>query len=399
MSGAIQLNQRKVDVAINWAGGLHHAKKSEASGFCYVNDIVLAILELLKYHQRVVYIDIDVHHGDGVEEAFLTTDRVMTVSFHKYDKEFFPATGDLKDTGAGRGRYYSVNVPLHSGIDDESYERLFASVMKGVMDSYRPNAIVLQCGADSLTGDRLGVFNLTLKGHGKCVEFMMKYNLPLLLLGGGGYTIRNVARCWAYETGIALGIEIPNKIPFNCDFKYYQPDFELHLHKNEEMQNENSPKYLESVRIGIMENLRNLPCAPSVEMREIPKDAINMEENDQESDNPEERISILASDKRILNPMEFSDSEDEGEGRRNQHNFGPEKKRRRQGRSVPRVPPKGKKEEVKKDPVKKTAVTTNGKSNGKNAPSSPQPGPSRPYWQRPIVSKPVRMEVDSDSSD
>lgn len=77
------------------SAGLHHAKKSEASGFCYVNDIVLGILELLKYHQRVLYIDIDVHHGDGVEEAFYTTDRVMTVSFHKYG-EYFPGTGDLR---------------------------------------------------------------------------------------------------------------------------------------------------------------------------------------------------------------------------------------------------------------------------------------------------------------
>ena len=79
---------------MNWGGGLHHAKKSEASGFCYVNDINLAILELLKYHQRVLYIDIDNHHGDGVEEAFYTTDRVMTVSLHKYG-EYFPGTGDV----------------------------------------------------------------------------------------------------------------------------------------------------------------------------------------------------------------------------------------------------------------------------------------------------------------
>lgn len=106
---------------MNWAGGLHHAKKSEASGFCYVNDIVLAILELLKYHQRVLYIDIDIHHGDGVEEAFYTTDRVMTVSFHKYG-EYFPGTGDLRDIGAGRGKYYSLNFPLRDGIDDQCYE-------------------------------------------------------------------------------------------------------------------------------------------------------------------------------------------------------------------------------------------------------------------------------------
>ena len=95
MASAVKLNKQAADIAINWAGGLHHAKKSEASGFCYVNDIVLAILELLKYHQRVLYIDIDIHHGDGVEEAFYTTDRVMTASFHKYG-EYFPGTGDLR---------------------------------------------------------------------------------------------------------------------------------------------------------------------------------------------------------------------------------------------------------------------------------------------------------------
>ena len=91
VAGAIKLNKQACDIALNWGGGLHHAKKSEASGFCYVNDIVLAILELLKYHQRVLYIDIDIHHGDGVEEAFYTTDRVMTVSFHKYG-EYFPVS-------------------------------------------------------------------------------------------------------------------------------------------------------------------------------------------------------------------------------------------------------------------------------------------------------------------
>ena len=101
--GAARLSRDKCDIAINWAGGLHHAKKGEASGFCYINgvslltDIVLGILELLRYHPRVLYIDIDVHHGDGVEEAFYTTDRVMTCSFHKYG-EFFPGTGELRDT-------------------------------------------------------------------------------------------------------------------------------------------------------------------------------------------------------------------------------------------------------------------------------------------------------------
>ena len=87
------------DITINWGGGLHHAKKCEASGFCYTNDIVLAILELLKYHARVLYLDVDVHHGDGVEEAFFLTNRVMTVSFHQYGEDFFPETGGLESIG------------------------------------------------------------------------------------------------------------------------------------------------------------------------------------------------------------------------------------------------------------------------------------------------------------
>lgn len=90
LEGAQKLNHNQSDICINWSGGLHHAKKYEPSGFCYVNDIVISILELLKYHPRVLYIDIDVHHGDGVQEAFYLTDRVMTVSFHKYGDKFFP---------------------------------------------------------------------------------------------------------------------------------------------------------------------------------------------------------------------------------------------------------------------------------------------------------------------
>ncbi len=120
IGGAVRLNQGASDIVINWAGGLHHAKKSEASGFCYVNDCVLAILELLKQHQRVLYIDIDIHHGDGVDEAFYTSNRVMTCSFHKFG-EYFPGTGDVKDKGFGQGENYAINVPLHDGMDDDSF--------------------------------------------------------------------------------------------------------------------------------------------------------------------------------------------------------------------------------------------------------------------------------------
>jgi histone deacetylase 1/2 len=130
LAAANKLIRGESDIAINWAGGLHHAKKTEASGFCYINDIVLAVLELLRYHQRVLYIDIDIHHGDGVEEAFSTTDRVMTASFHM--TEFFPGTGKLEETGIGKGKNYAVNVPLQKGMDDWSYQNLFEPVSGSV---------------------------------------------------------------------------------------------------------------------------------------------------------------------------------------------------------------------------------------------------------------------------
>ena len=193
---------------------MHHAKRQESSGFCYVNDCVLAILELLKYYPRVLYIDIDVHHGDGVEEAFLLTDRVLTCSFHKF-KDFFPGTGNFDDIGFYKGKYHSVNFPLMEGIDDMTYEHIFKPIIDQIFTCFDPSAVVLQCGSDSLSGDKLGCFNLSIKGHGKCVEYVKAKGVPTLLLGGGGYTLRNVPRCWTYETSLALGVEIENEIPEN----------------------------------------------------------------------------------------------------------------------------------------------------------------------------------------
>jgi len=308
VASAVKLNKQAADIAVNWAGGLHHAKKSEASGFCYVNDIVLAILELLKYHQRVLYIDIDIHHGDGVEEAFYTTDRVMTVSFHKYG-EYFPGTGDLRDIGAGRGKYYSLNFPLRDGIDDLSYEGIFVPVMSRVMELYQPSAIVLQCGADSLSGDRLGCFNLTLKGHAKCVEFMKRYNLPLMLLGGGGYTIRNVARCWTYETAVALETDIPNELPYNDYFEYFGPDFKLHIAPSN-MSNQNTSEYMDKIRSRLLENLRMLPHAPGVQMADIPEDSLDINKEKEAEDeggeaDKDKRLGVKIMDKMVEPANEF----------------------------------------------------------------------------------------------
>ncbi|KAJ0048741.1 hypothetical protein Pint_15521 [Pistacia integerrima] len=237
IGAAVKLNRGDADIALNWAGGLHHAKKSEASGFCYVNDIVLGILELLKVHKRVLYVDIDVHHGDGVEEAFYTTDRVMTVSFHKFG-DFFPGTGHIKDVGAGQGKNYALNVPLNDGLDDESFRGLFRPIIQKVMEVYQPDAVILQCSS-------------------------------LMVLGGGGYTIRNVARCWCYETAVAVGVEPDNKLPYNEYYEYFGPDYTLHVEPCN-MENLNTAKDMERIRATLLEQLSRLSHAPSVPFQTTP---------------------------------------------------------------------------------------------------------------------------------
>ena len=311
LDGAVKLNNNQADIVVNWSGGFHHAKKFEASGFCYVNDIVLSILELLKHHTRVLYIDIDIHHGDGVQEAFYLTDRVMTVSFHRFGNYFFPGTGDLLELGMERGKYYSVNVPLREGIDDEGFLYIFKPVIEKVFQFYQPSCVVLQCGADSLAGDRLGCFNLSIRGHGECVRYVKKHNLPLLVLGGGGYTIRNVARCWAYETALILNRDIDNIIPTNEYYEFYAPDYSLlpDLTSNNKTDNHNSRQYLDLILQSVTEHLRMLPGAPAVQMQEIPPDFSRLDLAPQEPVGIDERLSTYERDRLVPHSAEFYDSE------------------------------------------------------------------------------------------
>ncbi|TBU32316.1 histone deacetylase RPD3 [Dichomitus squalens] len=273
VAAAQRLMEGKCDIAINWAGGLHHAKKREASGFCYVNDIVLGILEMLRSVPRVLYIDIDCHHGDGVEEAFYTTNRVMTCSFHKYG-EYFPGTGTQHDKGRGKGRGYALNIPLKDGITDEAYRSVFEPVIDKILDVFQPSAIVLQCGADSLSGDKLGCLNLTMHGHANCVRYVRSKNIPLMLLGGGGYTVKNVARTWTYETACALGIEndIDLNLPWNEYFEWFGPRYRLEVPESnmEDMNTES----LDKVRSNALEQLSRLRPAPSVGLQDVPRASV-----------------------------------------------------------------------------------------------------------------------------
>ncbi|EAZ17744.1 hypothetical protein OsJ_33290 [Oryza sativa Japonica Group] len=266
------------DIAINWSGGMHHASACKATGFCYVNDIVLAINELLGTFSRVIYVDIDAHHGDGVQDAFLDSNRVMTLSFHRYGKitphkNFFPGSGAVNEIGDGAGKHYSVNVPLDAGVRDDVYHTLFEPIVGKAMEVFQPEAIVLQCGADSLSGDRLGGMELSVRGHAECVGFLRGFNLPLLLVGGGGYTINHVASAWCYETAVAVGkegelpddIEIPSH---GYELMYKNQGNKLHYKTSTATAARKRSSSTEVTKGKVLEHLSQVKRAPSVQFQE-----------------------------------------------------------------------------------------------------------------------------------
>lgn len=311
LSAARTLLNESSEIAINWSGGLHHAQKNEASGFCYVNDIVIAILYLLRLHSRVLYIDIDIHHGDGVQNAFWTTDRVMTLSFHKFAPStreyFFPGTGSLNETGERQGSHYSLNFPLQDGITDESYLEIFKNITNAVIASYRPSCIVLQCGADSLGSDRLGRFSLSIQGHAAAVNHIKSHSLPLLILGGGGYTLKNVARCWTAETAILCDTQVSAKLPETPYHNFFGPDYSLYPLLKPRFEDQNTKKYLNGVQSKIMDQLRYLNHAPNVMMDWTP----DMFDDDEDQARQEE-VDEALKDRRTGT----LDSAVTGEGRR-----------------------------------------------------------------------------------
>ena len=254
----------QADIAINWAGGFHHAKQSSAAGFCYINDCVLAIVQLLTSLDRVLYIDIDFHHGDGVEQAFYITDRVCTLSFHRFSPsgKVFPGSGDIGDTGAGLGAFHSINVPLVGGVSDEAFIGIFHPIVAALVIKFKPNAIVLQAGADSLTGDCVGMqngsFSLSTRGHAQCVKIVRDLKIPLLVLGGGGYSKESVAKCWAIETAVLCGKEIhelPDLIPNNDFYFSSYAEKNLHVEPKKDSVDFNSPGRLNLIKEQVLNNI------------------------------------------------------------------------------------------------------------------------------------------------
>ncbi|KAF9925436.1 Histone deacetylase 8 [Linnemannia zychae] len=225
MEAATLLCDDAFDIVIHWDGGRHHAKKDAAAGFCFVNDIVLGIMELQKAFNRVLYLDLDVHHGDGVENAFQYTEKVLTISIHHFAQGFYPGTGSGIQSSARTKAI--VNIPMKANLSDKSLHKVFDEMIEPLAKQFNPDAVVLQCGVDGMAGDPLGKWNLTMAGYKSCLTKVMAWEKPLLVLGGGGYSTTSAARCYAYLTSEILGHTISDEIPEHIYFEDYQPDFLL----------------------------------------------------------------------------------------------------------------------------------------------------------------------------
>jgi acetoin utilization protein AcuC len=213
LRAARALLRDEATVAFNISGGLHHAHQARASGFCYVNDPVISILELLRQGNRVVYLDIDAHHGDGVQEAFYETDQVLTISIHQDGRTLFPGSGFVDELGRGKGTGFSVNCPLLPGTDDELYRMAFDEIVPLLVQAFKPDIVVTQLGVDTFLSDPLAGLLVTTRGFCHVLKEIRELAPKWLALGGGGYDVANVARAWTLAWAIMNRIDLPDRLP------------------------------------------------------------------------------------------------------------------------------------------------------------------------------------------
>ncbi|MFU8850706.1 acetoin utilization protein AcuC [Micromonospora sp. SL1-18] len=198
--------------AVNVAGGLHHAMPARAAGFCVYNDPAVAIARLLDLGaERIAYVDVDVHHGDGVQEAFYHDPRVLTVSLHETPLALFPGTGFPDETGGPGAEGSAVNLPLPPGIDDAGWQRAFHAVVPSVLRAFRPQLLVTQCGADGHRLDPLADLRLSVDGQRATYLALRALADELcdgrwVAFGGGGYALVEVVpRAWTHLLAVATG--------------------------------------------------------------------------------------------------------------------------------------------------------------------------------------------------
>jgi len=205
VTGARLLLEGKADLVFSPAGGFHHAQAANAAGFCFLDDIVLAALACADAGKRVLVIDIDVHHCDGVQDAFYDRPDVMTLSLHESGRTLFPGTGFEDEIGIGAGRGYTANFPLPVGTYDAAYERVFREGALPLVQAFDPDIIILELGMDTLAGDPLAHLHLTNNVPADIVRTLTDLGKPLLATGGGGYNVANTVRGWALCWSVLCG--------------------------------------------------------------------------------------------------------------------------------------------------------------------------------------------------
>lgn len=204
--------------AVNWgaplafslAGGLHHARRAQASGFCVFNDCAVACSVLRERFERVAYVDIDLHHGDGVQWIFYEDPTVLTYSIHESGRSLYPGTGFVEETGAG---FTKVNLPMAAGTTGEVWLDAVTQTLPLALERFGAQAVVLQMGCDAHTADPLGHLQVSVQDWLGAVELVKGTRLPTVALGGGGYDQRNVPRMWAAAVATLSGVTVPDHLP------------------------------------------------------------------------------------------------------------------------------------------------------------------------------------------
>ena len=216
--GAKLLLKEKAKRILQLGGGFHHAHKNLAAGFCIYNDLALAIKEMTDNGWHVAYIDIDVHHADGVQEIFYTDDKVMTISLHESGEFLFPGTGWIHELGQGMGKALKLNLPLDPFTEGKSFVEVIDGIVEPALNWYKPDALVVMAGADAHFSDPLADLMLTTLDYErifrKILGYADKYSQGRIMFTlGGGYSITATPRIWTLLYFIIKDLELPEELP------------------------------------------------------------------------------------------------------------------------------------------------------------------------------------------
>ncbi|WP_243288072.1 acetoin utilization protein AcuC [Geothrix terrae] len=218
LHGARLLMEGAETRVLQLGGGLHHAQKNRAAGFCMYNDLAVAIRAMVRHGWRVAYLDIDLHHGDGVQSLFYDSDQVLTISLHETGHYLYPGTGHIQELGAGTARGLSVNIPLEPFTESESYLEAFDAVVPRALEWFSPHVLVVQAGADAHFADPLGDLALTTQAfqalYGRILDLAADHTQGRALFTlGGGYEAQVVARVWTILYLTLMDLPIPERLP------------------------------------------------------------------------------------------------------------------------------------------------------------------------------------------